>query len=285
MHSYINPADKNYPKNLLAIPKPPSLYIRGNIAELNERRWLGVVGTRKMSSYGMAVLQRIIPHLDKSSIVLVSGFMRGVDHMAHQLALENNIPTVAVLPCGFDAPFNFAQRSMSDQIVSNGGAILTEYPPEKTSRDWMFVQRNRIVAGLSEALLVVEAADGSGSLITSDFAKKYKRTLMAVPGDIFRDLSQGTSHLLAHGALAVCCAEDVHRSLGLNTHQPLLFDVKDANLSPEENQVLGLLREQAMDVSSLCQKLTYDISHLQSLLCKMEMDNMVKELKGVYYAC
>lgn len=277
----ISLSDRNYPYLLKTIPAPPKvLYCRGNLPNGASLNNLGIVGTRKITAYGICVLERIFSTLSKSGLCIVSGFMRGVDYYAHLLAVQNNIPTIAVMPCGIDDIYPSTQQKLYEQILDAGGGIISEYAGHTEPRNWMFVKRNRIIAGMCHALLLIEATLNSGSLLTYDFAKRFKRKIYAVPGDIFKDVTQGVCRVLSEGADPVFSGNDINCAFGLpqdNTN--ILY--KD--LDSLSSKIINYLKEGPGDIVSIVKATSIDIASLNVRLTALLLRGYIKEQKGMYY--
>jgi DNA processing protein len=208
---------KSYPPLLAAIHDPPaSLWLRGDAdPALLSRTAVAVVGARACSGYGRAVARTLARELAGAGAVVVSGLARGIDGEAHRGALEAGGPTVAVLGCGIDRDYPAAHGELARRIAAAGGAIVSEYEAGVEPAPWRFPARNRIIAGLCAATVVVEARTRSGALITADFALEEGREVLAVPGEITSALSAGTNALLRLGAVPVTSSEDVLEAIGL----------------------------------------------------------------------
>lgn len=187
---------------------PAHLYVRGEYDP--ERPAVAIVGARYCSTYGRSVARSLARELASSGVAIVSGLARGIDTEAHRGALEGGAPTYAVLGCGIDLDYPRTNAPLAREIVEAGGAILSEHPPGVEPAPWRFPARNRIIAGLSDAVVIVEARMRSGSLVTVDFALSAGVPVGAVPGEVTSTLSEGTNHLLRRGiAEIVTCARDV----------------------------------------------------------------------------
>jgi DNA processing protein len=209
-----------FPSRLAAIhDPPPGLFLRGSAEpELLERPAVAIVGARSCSDYGAHVARRLARELASAGVVVVSGLARGVDGYAHRGALDGGGETVAVLGCGVDRDYPRAHASLAGQIASTG-LVLSEYPPGVAPAPWRFPARNRIVAGLAAATVVVEARERSGALITADLALEQGRDVLAVPGEITSALSEGTNSLLRLGAAPVTRVEDVLEAIGIEPQE------------------------------------------------------------------
>ena len=214
--------DGAYPALLAQIPDPPSpLWLRGDAPhELLGRPAVAIVGARACSGYGRSVARLLATEASAAGAVVVSGMARGVDGEAHRGALAAGGPTVAVLGCGIDRDYPAAHAELAGAIVAAGGLVVSEYEPGVEPAPWRFPARNRIIAGLARATVVVEARERSGALITADFALEDGREVLAVPGEITSALSAGTNALLRIGATPATSAADVLDALGLDPQAP-----------------------------------------------------------------
>ena len=209
--------DNGYPALLGQIPDPPaSLWVRGEAdLEVLAAPAVAIVGARACSGYGRSVARALATETAAAGAVVVSGLARGVDGEAHRGALAAGGRTVAVLGCGIDRDYPAAHAELARSIVDAGGLIVSEYAPGVEPAPWRFPARNRIIAGLARATVVVEARERSGALITADFALEDGREVLAVPGEITSALSIGTNGLLRQGATPATCVADVLDALGL----------------------------------------------------------------------
>lgn len=208
---YITIIDKEYPSLLKQIYDPPIvIYYKGDIKVLKYKYKLAVVGSRKLSFYGKQVIPYILKPLTKN-IVIVSGLAVGVDSTAHQIAVENKKFTIAVLGGGLDEKSFYPKENLglADQIVNNAGIIISEYPPGESPKAQNFPRRNRIISGLCQATLIVEAADRSGALITAYQALDQNREVLVIPNNILLTNSLGTNKLLQRGALPIIHSQDI----------------------------------------------------------------------------
>lgn len=211
----ITSEDKEYPKLLQEIDdKPLVLYIKGNLLRINQRP-IAVVGTRQISGYGRTACERIVPQLVAQEASIISGFMYGVDTYAQQLAVKHGGYTVGVLGFGFDYMYPASNKKFFHEMLAKGNCFITEYPPWIGSHIGNFPERNRIVAGLSLAAVVIEAAKKSGSHITARFAGEYGRGVCAVPGPITNFYSEGTKWLINEGARLVSSGREILEEAGV----------------------------------------------------------------------
>ena len=217
--------DRGYPTLLGQIPDPPpSLWLRGDaVDEVLSAPAAAIVGARACSGYGRSVARMLASEAASAGAVVVSGLARGVDGEAHRGALAAGGRTVAVLGCGVDRDYPAAHSELARSIVETGGLVVSEYEPGVEPAPWRFPARNRIIAGLARATVVVEARERSGALITADFALEDGREVLAVPGEITSALSAGTNGLLRQGATPVTRAADLLEALGLDAAPAVVF--------------------------------------------------------------
>lgn len=203
--------DAEYPHRLRNIPDPPMvLYYAGRLPDFEERPTIAVVGTRKASAYGMNAARSLSRELAASGVLVASGGAAGIDAMAMEVALGEDMPTVGVLGCGVDVVYPRNNRRLFAQVIQRG-CLISEYPPGTPPYAWNFPKRNRILSGISNGVLVVEAPEKSGALITAEYAIEHGRELFVVPGNIGVKTSAGSNGLLREYAAAVCCGWDIVR--------------------------------------------------------------------------
>lgn len=214
-----------YPGVLATIPDPPKqLFYRGNeLSELLKQPRVAIVGSRKITPYGRAVTQDLAAQLARHGVIIISGLAYGVDAIAHQAALEAGGTAIAVLASGPDTIYPSAHRSLAQRIIDQGGALVSEYPPGTVAYKTNFIARNRIVSGLSDGVLIPEAAIKSGTLHTARFALEQGREVMAVPGNITSINSGGTNRLIRDGATPITELADILLALGLEYQQRQLI--------------------------------------------------------------
>ncbi|PIU33231.1 DNA-protecting protein DprA [Candidatus Woesebacteria bacterium CG_4_10_14_0_2_um_filter_39_14] len=209
-------AVKNYPENLKKIDNPPlRLFIKG-VIKPSDKKALAVVGSRRMSRYGEKVTQKLVAALVKEKITIVSGLARGIDTIAHQTALKAGGRTIAVLGSGLENIYPPENKKLAEEIIKGHGAVVSEFPPGQTAVAENFPIRNRIIAGLSLGVLVIEGAIKSGSLITARWAAEQGREVFAVPGPIDAVGSQAPLFLIKQGAKAVETVEDILEELNFS---------------------------------------------------------------------
>lgn len=244
MHSPIRQiTPEAFPFLLTEIPDcPKTLYIQGNLPD-PELIPLAVIGSRRMSAYGKRVCEQLVEGLRGYPIVIVSGLALGLDSVAHEAALKVGIPTVAVLPSGLGRGVIYPaiHRELAKRIVEKGGALISEYEENEKPREWSFSARNRIVAGMSQAVLVIEAAERSGTSITTRLALDYNRDVLAVPHPLQSETGAGTNTLIRGGATLIRSCADILEALNIEAQTEVTMDV--AALSPDEKIIFECLYE------------------------------------------
>lgn len=261
------------------MPDAPShLYVLGVLPD-EHRPHLAVVGSRAASPYGKQVVRELIGGLRGTDVVIVSGLAYGIDALAHETALEAGLHTIAVPGSGlsWDVLYPRANVHLARRILSSGGTLLSEFEPNTKATDWTFPKRNRIMAGLCQATLVVEARERSGSLITARLTAEYNRDLLVVPGSIFNEGSRGTHQFLKLGATPITCVEDLRTALKLSA-QESVCNLKD--LSEEEKRVYAILSS-PKPREALIQELAMPITEAVILLSAMEIKGLLVEEFGV----
>jgi DNA processing protein len=271
-------SDPAFPARLRSIHDPPAgLFIRGSAAlSLLDRPSVAVVGARACSHYGSSVAASLARELTAAGVLVVSGLARGVDGAAHRGALQAGT-TAAVLGCGIDRDYPRTHASLAAEIVREG-LIVSEYAPGVEPAPWRFPARNRIVAGLTLATIVVEARERSGALITADLALDEGREVLAVPGEITSQLSHGTNHLLRLGAVPVTCAADVLRVLGVDPPPPHV----PAALEPRLELVRAAVADAAATADEVAQATGQSARVVAAALAELELLGFVEEGDGVY---
>ncbi|MCS7461908.1 DNA-processing protein DprA [Paenibacillus doosanensis] len=280
--------DERYPELLKQTAQPPwVLYYRGSVSLL-ERLGIGVVGTRTPTVYGRKAAEQLSQSLASAGACVISGLARGIDSAAHEGALKEAGSTVAVLGCSIDEVYPPENKLLYERIARDG-LLLSEYPLQTKPHPGLFPQRNRIIAGLSQGILVIEAALRSGSLITADQALEESRDVYAVPGPIYSPKSQGTLALIKQGAKLVTCAEDILEEyphwicLDTMAHIKVNSPVQPP-LSSDEQTVVDLLQNQPLSIDELLVQSQFTFGHLHSVLLNLLMTKRVKQLPGSVYA-
>jgi DNA processing protein len=277
---FVGRSDTAFPTLLRAIhDPPPGLFLRGRApAALLRLPAVAIVGARSCSPYGAQVARSLARELAGAGLVIVSGLARGVDGHAHRGALEAGGLTVAVLGCGIDRDYPASHRSLAAEIAA-GGLVVSEYAPGVEPAPWRFPARNRVIAGLTAATVVVEAREASGALITADLALEEGREVFAVPGEITSALSAGSNALLRLGATPLTSAADVLESFGLAAPTPMAPAVSDGAAS-----VLARLRDAAAGADELARATGLDAGAVAAALTELELTGLAAEADGLYRA-
>jgi len=262
---------------------PKVLYYRGEIKF--DENCFAVVGTRRFSSYGKQVALEIAGDLAEAGLTIVSGLAPGIDTFAHTSVVERNKRTIAVLGTGLDEKTIYPQSNLklAEKILETGGALISEYPPGTPGSQFTFPQRNRIISGLSLGILVIEAKQKSGALITAEWAKKQGRKVFAVPGPIYSSNSKGCHYLIKKGAKLVENAEDILKEFNLTCLKP---EVKHEFMgkNEEESLILNILKEEALDVDKIIERTKLPAQKIASTLAILEIEGRVRNLGGNIYA-
>jgi len=279
--------DKNYPAILKEIHNPPQeLYIEGEIIP-QDKVAVAVVGTRKYTQYGKQVALDIAGKLAKLGITIVSGLAKGIDTFAHQAALENNGRTIAVLGTGMDREsfYPASNFELSKKITKNG-VVLSEYPIGTRGTQFTFPERNRIVSGLSLGVVVVEAPEQSGALITATLAIEQNREVFAIPGSIYEKNSQGTNQLIKIGAKLVSDVDDILEELNLSHLRKTASKKKIKPENKEEEIIISFLSAQPTHIDEIIKKSKLSTAIVNSTLMILELKGGVRNLgKGNYILC
>lgn len=275
-------SDAEFPPLFREIPQPPkTLNYRGVLPPSN-LTLLSVVGSRKYTSYGKQVVQNLIGGLKGYPVGIVSGLALGIDSLAHEAALQNNLYTLAIPGGGLndEVLYPATHKALAHRILTSGGGLLSEYAPDFRAAIWSFTQRNRLVAGISPATLLIEAGEKSGTLITARMAVDYNRELLVVPGSIFSETSAGVHQFLKLGATPVTCAEDILAVLNIAVTPPETPSVRPT-LSPLQQAVIGRLHEPCQR-DELIRSLALSTAEATQLLMLMELNNMIISHDNVY---
>ncbi len=256
-------------------PVVKELWYRGNLELLDKRPRLAIVGSRRMSSYGAMVIEKWMPELVAHGVVIVSGFMYGVDQKAHKTCLDNGGATIGVLGWGIDRPASEMDVKFT-KVMEEKGLFLSEYPGPLEATLYMFPARNRIVAGISDAVLVVEAAEKSGSLITANWAIQMGVPLLSLPGNVTSRISKGTNWLVRENkAQMVTGVDDVLAVLGL-------FGKKDKQLVLSD-PILELLQIEPKMIDEIVKITRKSVAEVMGKLSEWELTGVVECRGGRYY--
>jgi len=268
---------ERYPSLLKEIQQPPIvLYV---IGRLPESPCVAVVGSRRCSDYGRRTAFRVAKFLSESGICVVSGLAYGIDSSAHKGALSGKGKTVAVLGSGVDVVHPKGNRELAERIVNGGGALISEFPLGTPPSKETFPRRNRIISGLSHALVVVEARERSGTNITVNYALEQGRTVFAVPGNVDSPFSRGTNRLLKEGAIPLLSPEDILKEL------PFLKGGTKKEIPERFKELYELLLLEPMTFDKIAEISGMEVAELSMLLVEMEMEGIIKKEGSVYTVC
>jgi DNA processing protein len=278
----LNWNDPAFPARLKEIyDVPPVLYVRGDITAEDE--WtIAVVGTRRATIYGREVTERLVTELVRNRITVVSGLARGIDSIAHRTALESGGRTIAVFACGLDIVYPPENVKLAQDIMEHG-ALVSEYPLGTRPKAEHFPRRNRIMSGISLGVLVTEAGEGSGAMITASLALEQNREVFAVPGSILSPASRGVNRLIKEGAKLVSEVQDILEELNL-TMIPRQMEMRE--LVPEnetESLIMKYLSHEPTHIDEVCRSSSLPIATVSSTLAMMELKGIVRQMGGMNY--
>lgn len=289
MAEFVDIEDKKYPVALkkLGSLAPKKLYYKGNWSNDIFRNCLAVVGSRHLTYYGRKATEQLVTEIAAAGITIVSGFMYGGDEAAHSSAVKCKGRTIAVMPCGIDIIHPPQHKKLYQEILDNNGLIISEYEADFLPQSWSYVQRNRIVAGLSKAILVTEASFNSGSLLTAGYAKKFNKKIFALPGQITSEVSKGTIKLIREGAEAVLEAKDI-----LSFYKVLINErparhnataLGGEKLDTLEDKILNQLKREPMKADQMARMFSVPVSKLGTSLSLMQLKGFIIQDSGKYY--
>lgn len=276
--------DPNYPRLLREAEKaPPVLYVRGELT-LEDELAVAIVGTRKVSPYGRRVTEMLATGLAEAGITVVSGLALGVDGIAHHNVLQTGGRTIAVLANGVEQAYPAKHRKMAEAIVSRGqGALVSDYPVGTRPEAKNFPPRNRIISALSIGVIVVEAGERSGALITARYAGKQGRDVFAVPGSILSPTSKGTNRLIVEGAIPVLSVESILQRLNIQMVEPQRAVRQVMATTPEEEQLLKILYTTPRHIDEIGQECGLPTAKLSSTLAMLELKGFVRQVGLMNY--
>jgi DNA processing protein len=274
--------DDDYPARLKEIyDYPPLLYIRGSLTAADE--WcLAVVGTRRATAYGRQVTEEIVADLARNNITIISGLARGIDSVSHQAALDAGGRTIAVLACGLDIIYPAENLNLARRIIENG-ALISEYPLGTKPKPDHFPRRNRILSGMSLGVLVTEAGEGSGALITANLALEQNRDVLAVPGSILSPSSRGVNNLIQEGAKLVQNCQDILEELNLRAVAQQLEFKEIIPESETESVLLKRLSTEPAHIDNICAGSGLPVATVSSTLAMMELKGLVRSVGNMSY--
>lgn len=271
--------DKRYPKKLLNISKPPKvLYVLGNIELLNNKS-IAIVGTRSYTEYGKHYASKFSNNISKAGLTIVSGLARGIDTFSHENSMNNIGKTIAVIASGFDHIYPEENQELANKILEYDGAIISEYPPNTKVDMQKFPIRNRIIAGLSDATLVVEALSRSGSEITARNAMEQGKTVFCIPQDIGKKTGVGTNNLIKKGAKLVTSPSEILEEFG----EFKIVEQEEDNIKfvhSKYKKIYDYISKKSSNIDEISRELNISISELNTKLTFMEIDGLVEILPG-----
>ncbi len=280
----IKKSSRDYPSLLKEIHNAPKqLYVRGILPKSCDLNF-AIVGTRSASDYGKTLAFKIAKELSELGFNIVSGLALGIDTKAHLGALEGTGKTIAVLGSAIDDNSIYPSENLKlvDKIINSGGAIISEYAPKTKSEIWFFPERNRIIAGLSRGVLVVEAPEKSGALITARLALEQNREVFAIPGSLFSKNSLGTNNLIKKGAKLVSSIDDILEELNLTDLKPKAMKVFENNLSKEEMLILKTIEIEPLHVDKISEITKMPMNQILPTISMLEIQGIIKNIGGKF---
>lgn len=271
---------EEYPENLKQMHRSPKrLYMHGSWPDLKTHKFLCIIGSRHPTKYGKEVCGVLIKGLTGYPISIISGLAIGIDSLSHEIALDAGLHCIAFPGSGLNERVIYPEsnRSLAKRITDSGGALLSEYKPEHEMRNWMFPARNRLMAGLAHAILIIEAGKGSGTLKTAEYGVDFNRDMMGVVGSIFSPNSYGPHMLIRDGATPVFSSEDVLRTLGFAPRPPKPVPARDlSHLDALSRRIIDCLFREPMSLDNISMEIGIPISELNVRLTYLEIDNLIK---------
>ena len=274
-----------YPSLLKEISDPPrTLYYKGNLDSAIFGKCLTVVGTRCMTRYGKQITDILVSEIAANGITIVSSFMYGIDAAAHKAAVDEGGKTIAVMPCGIDRIYPEDQEVLYNEILDSGGLVISELQADSPPALWTFARRNRIMAGISQGTVVIEAGEKSGSLSTAELARRYKREVFSVPGPLTSSVSKGTMKLIKEGAHLVTEASDVLYYYGIKAVSSLGDEKRvHSQLNELEQSIIEHLMREPMEINLISRFTKVSIPELSTALSVMQLKGVLAEEGGKYY--
>ena len=282
----IKKSSRDYPKILKEIHNPPKqLYVRGNLPKDHNLNF-AIVGTRAASDYGRTLAFKIAKELAELGFNIVSGLALGIDTQAHLGALEGKGGTTAVMGSAIDDNSIYPSENLNlvKKIISLGGAVISEYEPGTKSEIWFFPERNRIISGLSRGVLVVEAPEKSGALITARLALEQNREVFAIPGSIFSKNSFGANNLIKSGAKVVTSVDDILEELNLTDLKTEKETKEEENLTEEEKIILNIIEKEPIHIDKICKISKMAAGQVLSIVSVIEIKGIIKNIGGGKFA-
>jgi len=272
--------DNKYPQLLKEIHDYPLLlYYQGDFSNFSKK--IAIIGSRKPTSYGQKITCEIAIQLQKDGVSVVSGLALGIDSIAHLAVVNEGGQTIAILPSSLDQIYPRRHYYLAQKIIDNGGCLFSEYPLDSKIELYCFPERNRIIAGISDAVVITEASKKSGTRITADYALNYGRDVFAVPGDIKSELSYGTNHLIKEGANVYTQIDDLYSILNWSKNLKIL-EKNQIELSYKEKVVFDLLDKGAITFNCLLENSGLLANDILQILTKLELKNCIRKVGGKY---
>lgn len=275
-----------YPPLLREISDPPlRLYARGELGLLTKEKLLAVVGSRRANQYGQYCMMEFLPAVVRAGVSLVSGLAFGVDALSHEICISQHAPTIAVLGGGVDDP-TIAPRSnfsLAKRILMEHGLIISEYPPGMPPNKGSFPKRNRIIAGICRHVLIAQAGQASGSLITARLALEYNRDVWAIPGPVNDPLAHGTNKLIQAGAYPITDKEDLLQLLGVISEETSTITKAADGLQPLHIQVIKLLSDTPLHIDQIVHDSGLSAAQAAAVLTELELMERVRHTGGMRY--
>lgn len=283
---FITIDESGYPSTLKMVEDAPHLlYYKGNLSA-TESAAMGIVGARKCTEYGKWATSTIVQDLCQIGVHIVSGLAIGIDRVAHQTALKCHTPTIGVLGCGVDQIYPPSNRNIYHQMMDQDGLIVSEFPPGSKPLAFHFPRRNRIISGLSLGLVVIEAKEKSGTLITAGYAASQGRTIFAVPGNINSIYSVGCNQLIADGATPVLSAQsiiDEYEMLRILQKNVIQTQFDLASLTKEELEVMEALKSSAASIDELTLVCPMNVQEISSVITLLEIKGLITQVNQIFY--
>lgn len=285
--------DDDYPVLLKQISQPPILlFYKGNINNINKT--IGVVGSRKCTEYGVSVTKDFCKYFAQNNIITISGGAIGIDSVCHNSSINNNYRTIAVMGCGLDQLYPYFNKQLFQDILNNNGAIVSEFPIGVKPIGKNFIMRNRIIAGLSYGLLVVEAGVKSGTMTTVSFANEQNKNIFVIPGSIYSEFSIGTNNLIKDGAIFVTEPKEICEMVwGIDENQKLktknqkeieIKNIIDTSwMSDDEKNVFNIISFKSICIEEIFEITKININKLNSILILFEIKGLIKSVDGMKY--
>jgi len=284
--SFVCVKDDNYPALLKTIHDPPAvLYYLGELPD-NAKKTVSIIGSRRCSEYGLIVSRKMSRDLTARGVIIVSGMAKGIDSSAHIGAISAGGKTVAVLGCGVNICYPAENTALRDKIIKNGCAV-SEYPPGTKPYHTNFPERNRIISGLSQAVVVVEAATKSGTLITANMALEQGREVLAVPGNVTSALSAGTNNLIYQGAVPARDYKDILYAIGMKDIKDVTpekkQDAAQLTIAPDEKLVYDCINLEPASSEMIAEKTNLPVTAITLICMKLEIKGLIKKMPGQRY--